>query len=144
MYIDMATVYVLPLHEVTSLLPTVRLPPSTGHHRYYATAQPKPATPVSTATATKATAPGARGRVVAVIGAVVDVQFDDSLPPILNALDVENRSPRLVLEVSQHLGEKGNSCSCVGQLPLSHAFVIYFSGMLFFLYLVKFDSIFVV
>ena len=134
MYIDMATVYVLPLHEVTScgfatcvcisLLPTVRLPPSTGHHRYYATAQPKPATPASTATATKATAPGAKGRVVAVIGAVVDVQFDDSLPPILNALDVENRSPRLVLEVSQHLGEKGNSCSCVGQLPLSHAFVI--------------------
>ena len=48
--------------------------------------------------------PGAKGRVVAVIGAVVDVQFDEGLPPILNALEVENRSPRLVLEVSQHLG----------------------------------------
>ncbi|CAH1981645.1 unnamed protein product [Acanthoscelides obtectus] len=45
------------------------------------------------------------GRIVAVIGAVVDVQFDDELPPILNALEVENRSPRLVLEVAQHLGE---------------------------------------
>ena len=78
--------------------------PLTGHHRYYADAQPKPSTPAPTATATKATAPGAKGRVVAVIGAVVDVQFDDGLPPILNALDVENRSPRLVLEVSQHLG----------------------------------------
>lgn len=33
------------------------------------------------------------------------MQFDDELPPILNALEVENRSPRLVLEVSQHLGE---------------------------------------
>jgi len=45
------------------------------------------------------------GRVVAVIGAVVDVQFDDELPPILNALEVEGRSPRLILEVAQHLGE---------------------------------------
>lgn len=42
---------------------------------------------------------------MAVIGAVVDVQFDDDLPPILNALEVQNRSPRLVLEVAQHLGE---------------------------------------
>jgi len=45
------------------------------------------------------------GQIVAVIGAVVDVQFDDGLPEILNALDVTNRSPRLVLEVAQHLGE---------------------------------------
>merc|ERR1712127_253957 len=45
------------------------------------------------------------GRIIAVIGAVVDVQFDDQLPPILNALEVSNRSPRLILEVAQHLGE---------------------------------------
>ncbi|KAL3268222.1 hypothetical protein HHI36_007346 [Cryptolaemus montrouzieri] len=45
------------------------------------------------------------GRIVAVIGAVVDVQFGETLPPILNALEVENRKPRLVLEVAQHLGE---------------------------------------
>lgn len=45
------------------------------------------------------------GRIVAVIGAVVDVQFDGELPPILNSLEVENRSPRLVLEVAQHLGK---------------------------------------
>nr|APA34002.1 seminal fluid protein [Nilaparvata lugens] len=48
---------------------------------------------------------GSKGRIVAVIGAVVDVQFDDDLPPILNSLEVQNRSPRLVLEVAQHLGE---------------------------------------
>ncbi|CAL7933376.1 unnamed protein product [Xylocopa violacea] len=48
---------------------------------------------------------GAQGKIVAVIGAVVDVQFDDALPPILNALEVQNRTPRLVLEVAQHLGE---------------------------------------
>merc|ERR1712121_225365 len=45
------------------------------------------------------------GKVVAVIGAVVDVQFDGELPAILNALEVENKEPRLVLEVAQHLGE---------------------------------------
>lgn len=48
---------------------------------------------------------GAQGKIVAVIGAVVDVQFDEELPPILNALEVQDRSPRLVLEVAQHLGE---------------------------------------
>merc|ERR1712212_660866 len=52
-----------------------------------------------------AQAKAADGRIVAVIGAVVDVQFDGNLPPILNALEVQNRSPRLVLEVAQHLGE---------------------------------------
>ncbi|XP_029397010.1 ATP synthase subunit beta, mitochondrial-like [Mus pahari] len=47
----------------------------------------------------------ATGRIVAVIGAVVDVQFDEGLPPILNALEVQGRDSRLVLEVAQHLGE---------------------------------------
>merc|ERR1712168_1350668 len=47
----------------------------------------------------------AKGHIVAVIGAVVDVQFTEGLPPILNALEVEGRESRLVLEVAQHLGE---------------------------------------
>ncbi len=45
------------------------------------------------------------GRVTQVMGAVVDVQFDEHLPAILNALETENRGNRLVLEVAQHLGE---------------------------------------
>jgi len=45
------------------------------------------------------------GRVAQVIGAVVDVQFDGALPPILNALEVKDFEIRLVLEVAQHLGE---------------------------------------
>jgi len=46
------------------------------------------------------------GQVRSVIGAVVDVQFDQSaLPPILNALEVQGHNQRLVLEVAQHLGE---------------------------------------
>ncbi|WP_375261412.1 F0F1 ATP synthase subunit beta [Palleronia sp.] len=47
----------------------------------------------------------AKGRVTQVIGAVVDVQFDDHLPEILNALETDNHGNRLVLEVAQHLGE---------------------------------------
>jgi F-type H+/Na+-transporting ATPase subunit beta len=45
------------------------------------------------------------GRVTQVIGAVVDVQFSDHLPAILNALETKNQGNRLVLEVAQHLGE---------------------------------------
>ncbi len=45
------------------------------------------------------------GRVTQVIGAVVDVQFDGELPPILNALETDNHGRKLVLEVAQHLGE---------------------------------------
>lgn len=62
---------------------------------------------MSAGAAAKAAAPAAaiaNGKIVAVIGAVVDVQFEDQLPPILNALEVSNRSPRLILEVAQHLG----------------------------------------
>jgi F-type H+-transporting ATPase subunit beta len=45
------------------------------------------------------------GKVTQVIGAVVDVQFDEHLPAILNALECDNQGNRLVLEVAQHLGE---------------------------------------
>jgi F0F1-type ATP synthase beta subunit len=48
--------------------------------------------------------------VTQVIGAVVDVQFDEKLPQILNALEVEVASgnERLVLEVAQvsYFGER--------------------------------------
>ena len=53
------------------------------------------------------------GRIRQVMGAVVDVQFDEDLPAILNSLETTNESAkskdnpsgRLVLEVAQHLGE---------------------------------------
>ncbi len=47
----------------------------------------------------------AKGKVTQIIGAVVDVQFDDHLPEILNALETDNNGKSLVLEVAQHLGE---------------------------------------
>jgi F-type H+/Na+-transporting ATPase subunit beta len=64
------------------------------------------------ATATKTKKPAAKaassnnvGRIVQVIGAVVDVRFDNELPAILSALETTNNGTRLVLEVAQHLGE---------------------------------------
>ncbi|WOO84972.1 ATP synthase subunit beta, mitochondrial [Vanrija pseudolonga] len=59
------------------------------------------------------------GSIKSVIGAVVDVHFEsDDLPAILNALDVQfaegqpkPEGGRLVLEVSQHLGE--NTVRCI-------------------------------
>ena len=45
------------------------------------------------------------GKISQVMGAVVDVKFDDDLPQILNALEVDNNGSRLILEVAQHLGE---------------------------------------
>ncbi|MDG1011162.1 MAG: F0F1 ATP synthase subunit beta, partial [Amylibacter sp.] len=45
------------------------------------------------------------GKITQVIGAVVDVQFEDRLPEILNALECDNNGNNLILEVAQHLGE---------------------------------------
>ena len=45
------------------------------------------------------------GKIVQVIGAVVDVKFDNELPEILTALECDNNGLRVVLEVAQHLGE---------------------------------------
>ncbi|WP_223385617.1 F0F1 ATP synthase subunit beta [Oricola cellulosilytica] len=56
-------------------------------------------------------AEGTTGKIAQVIGAVVDVQFGDELPAILNALETENGGQRLVLEVAQHLGE--NTVRCI-------------------------------
>src|SRR6266568_6232542 len=50
-----------------------------------------------------------KGKIVQVIGPVVDVEFSDHLPAIYNALTVEfevlGKTTRLTLEVEQHLGD---------------------------------------
>ncbi|MGE0825044.1 MAG: F0F1 ATP synthase subunit beta [Candidatus Binatia bacterium] len=57
------------------------------------------------------------GKITQVLGAVVDVEFEDSaLPPIYNALQVTNPTVsdqewNLILEVAQHLGE--NTVRCI-------------------------------
>ena len=45
------------------------------------------------------------GSITQIIGPVVDVQFMDGLPNILDALTVEKDGEKIVLEVAQHLGE---------------------------------------
>jgi F-type H+-transporting ATPase subunit beta len=48
---------------------------------------------------------GATGRVVQVIGTVVDVEFPpDQLPSVYNAIEIDNNGERVVAEVQQHLG----------------------------------------
>ena len=71
----------------------------------------KAAAPKAAAPAPVKLGKGAAGEVRQVIGAVVDVQFDDQLPAILNALETDNQGTRLVLEVAQHLGE--NTVRCI-------------------------------
>jgi len=46
-----------------------------------------------------------QGKVVQIMGAVVDVKFENQLPSILDALEIEQDGSKLVLEVAQHLGE---------------------------------------
>ncbi|SMH57277.1 F0F1 ATP synthase subunit beta [Mesorhizobium australicum] len=70
-------------------------------------AAPKAASSIAAVTSSGGVMSGgkATGKIAQVIGAVVDVSFEGTLPPILNALETDNGGNRLVLEVAQHLGE---------------------------------------
>lgn len=48
-----------------------------------------------------------KGKIVQIIGAVIDVEFENKLPAIFNALEVEhpNTKEKIVLEVQSHLSE---------------------------------------
>ena len=46
------------------------------------------------------------GKIKQVLGAVVDVSFEEKLPQILDALVVKHENKDLVLEVAQHLRRK--------------------------------------
>ncbi|NBC34169.1 MAG: F0F1 ATP synthase subunit beta [Alphaproteobacteria bacterium] len=50
------------------------------------------------------------GKLTQVLGAVVDVQFEGDLPPIMNALQTQIDEKVLILEVAQHLGESTVRC----------------------------------
>lgn len=53
------------------------------------------------------------GKIIQVLGPVVDVEFEDSndLPSIKDALEVENGDKRCVMEVAQHIGN--NTVRCI-------------------------------
>ena len=58
---------------------------------------------------------GATGKVVQVIGTVVDVEFPpDQLPEVNNGLEIDNAGERLVLEVEQHIGNNWVRCLALG------------------------------
>ena len=60
-------------------------------------------------------AQGTKGKVVQVMGTVVDVAFpQDELPTLFNALDLELQGQRLVLEVEQHVGNNWVRCLAMG------------------------------
>ena len=60
-------------------------------------------------------AQGSKGKVVQVIGTVVDVEFPpDDLPEIYSGLELENEGERLVLEVEQHVGNNWARCLALG------------------------------
>ena len=50
------------------------------------------------------------GYVLQVMGPVVDVRFDDKLPPIYNALTMNIGERKLTVEVAQHVGDKTARC----------------------------------
>ena len=55
------------------------------------------------------------GKIVQIIGPVLDVQFeDDNLPKLLNALEIDNGGQRLVAEVMQHVGDNVVRCISMG------------------------------
>jgi len=56
-------------------------------------------------------AKGSKGKIVQVIGTVVDVEFPpDEVPALFNAIDVMMGDSRLVLEVQDHLGNNWVRC----------------------------------
>jgi F-type H+-transporting ATPase subunit beta len=60
-----------------------------------------------------------KGKIVQIIGPVVDVEFPEPMPAIYNALTVEFEVPGMgktkqTLEVSQHLGDNWIRCVCMG------------------------------
>ncbi len=55
------------------------------------------------------------GKIVQIIGAVVDVRFPkDQLPRLLNAITVDNNGKKLVIEVAQHIGDDIVRCISMG------------------------------
>ncbi|MCD8180256.1 MAG: F0F1 ATP synthase subunit beta [Firmicutes bacterium] len=55
------------------------------------------------------------GKIVRIIGPVIDIRFDeDSLPKLLNAIEIKYDGKRLVAEVMQHAGDNVARCISMG------------------------------
>ncbi len=74
-----------------------------------------------------------KGKILKVVGPVVDVEFSDTIPAIYNALTVEctvqGQPTKLTLEVQQHLGDKSvRTISMSGTEGLKRGFEVIDSG----------------
>ena len=55
------------------------------------------------------------GKITQIIGAVLDIKFQEGhLPEINEAIEIDNQGPELVVEVSQHLGDDTVRCIAMG------------------------------
>jgi F-type H+-transporting ATPase subunit beta len=50
------------------------------------------------------------GKVLQIIGAVIDVRFESEMPSLYNAIEVQFNEEKIVLEVMQHLGDRTVRC----------------------------------
>ena len=58
------------------------------------------------------------GEVVQVIGPVLDIRFaHDELPPLLNAIEIDNSGAKLVAEVAQQVGDDVVRCIAMNSTP---------------------------
>lgn len=56
-----------------------------------------------------------KGRIVQIMGAVIDIRFEGELPSLYNAVKVPKDGETIVLEVMQHLGD--NTVRCISMHP---------------------------
>ena len=55
------------------------------------------------------------GKIVQVIGPVVDIRFsEENLPSLLNAIEIDNNGDKLIVEVAQHIGDDTVRCIAMG------------------------------
>ena len=51
------------------------------------------------------------GKIIQIIGAVLDIKFStDSMPSLYNAIEIEHEGRTIVAEVAQHLGDDAVKC----------------------------------
>ena len=51
------------------------------------------------------------GKIIQIIGAVLDIKFSsDDLPALNNAIEINNNGTKIVAEVAQHLGDDVVKC----------------------------------
>ena len=56
-----------------------------------------------------------KGKIIQIIGAVIDIYFEGELPSLYNAIEVEFNEETIVLEVVQHLGD--DTVRCISMHP---------------------------